>query len=141
MNFFFDQIISTILDTKCFDPLINPDVSLFYINLHNLIETIDAQSTLLWTSIAALQQALNSSFHKTLVEDLKFLSVLTKLLEEVTGKVKILKLLNILQKLTLNVKLTWNEPYLERMMKALVQFIQGEEVMFEDSSLRLIQKN
>lgn len=121
------QIISTILDSKCFDPLLNPEVCLFYINLHSLLTLIDSQSTLLWTSIAALQQALNSSFHKTLVDDLKFLPVLTKLLEEVTGKVKTLKILTILQKLTLNVRLTWNEPFLGRMLTVLVRLIQREE--------------
>lgn len=122
------QIISTILDTKCFDPLLNPEICSFYINLHNLLGLIDAQSTLLWTSIAALQQALNSSFQKSLVDNFKYFSVLTKLLEEVTGKAKVLKLLNVLQKLTLNVKLTWNEPFLEKLIKVLVQLILGEEV-------------
>lgn len=128
-QWFTFQIISTILDPTVFNPS-NTETCLFYIHLHDLIGNIDSQSSLLLACCAALEHALNYSVRQSLVDKFKYLPVITKILEEINEKHKILQVLNILKSLTYNIKLTWNEPYLQKLIRALVKLILIDNVWF-----------
>lgn len=119
-------LISSILEPKLFDP-INTETCLFFINLYELIEQIDAQSSLLWSAIAALQTAIDSTLAKEVNEKFKFVPILVRLLHDVTGRHKVLKVLTILQKLTYMLDLAWNEVYLKNLCKALLKHLASED--------------
>lgn len=116
------------MDPKFFDPL-QKDVCLFYINIYELLSTMDAQSTIFWSVTAVLENVMNISRGKILSEKFRYLPPLVKLLEQVVDKkTKINKLLIIIQNLTVNIRLTWDEPWLRPLISQLVKNICADEV-------------
>lgn len=91
----------------------------------------------MWSAIAALQQAVDNLSSKELNEKFKFLPVLSRLLVEVSGRYKILKVLSILQKLTYNIDLAWNEVYLRNFVNGLMKhlFCDEEEITHLSASV------
>lgn len=115
------------MDPKVFNPP-HTDVCHFYINIYELIATIDGQSTVFWSTTAVLENVINLSKSKVLSEKFRYLPPLVKLLSEVYSTAKVTRLLNILQHLTINIRLTWDEPWLRPLMKELVKNVLSEEV-------------
>lgn len=89
---------------------------------------MDAQSTVFWSTTAVLENVINLSKSKILSDKFRYLPPLVKLLSEVDSESKVMRLMNILQHLTITIRLTWDEPWLRPVMRELVKNMSSEEV-------------
>lgn len=135
------QFISTIIDPKLFDPT-QKEICTFFINLFELIYAMDAQSSVFWAATSALENAINNSKAKVVTEQFRYLPALTRLLTEVGNQTKISKVLKLIQELTYNIELSWDEPYLRLLIKELLKHMFGEDVtLYCPPSVSLIFTN
>ncbi|CAD7082384.1 unnamed protein product [Hermetia illucens] len=119
-------LLGTCPNISQFEPE-NVEISTLFINVHKLLSTIESRSSLLWSALSFVEQAAqNGSARVALVQKFKYMEILGKLLDTLSNPDRILRVLKLLECLTYGITITWQEPYLKDLIKALVNFITGE---------------
>ncbi|XP_063240436.1 uncharacterized protein LOC134541152 [Bacillus rossius redtenbacheri] len=121
------QVLSVTSDLTIFDPGSGVSTE-FFISLHQLVSSLDAQSGALWCAVSLLQRACQSPAARAeLVHTFRFAPVLSRLLGAQLICDKKLSVLNLLQELTYGVRISWQEAHLRDLIPALVQLVDGSE--------------
>ncbi|XP_014260982.1 protein CIP2A homolog [Cimex lectularius] len=132
------QILGATSDPNLYDPG-SRDVVEFFINLYELLISVDVHSHLNWLAINVLLEACrNVKTRESLVHTYKFTSILTTVLLETQALEKRLKILQLLKELTYGIKITWQEAYLPSLITALTNWIMGDDVEFLPLSLSIL---
>ncbi|XP_049879888.1 uncharacterized protein LOC126376500 [Pectinophora gossypiella] len=77
-----------------------------------------------WAGVAVLARAsIEPSARHALTHTYKFMPILARLLSDVISNDKKIKLLSVMQDISYNIKISWQESYLAGLMKQLTEFI------------------
>ncbi|XP_005179196.1 uncharacterized protein LOC101892379 [Musca domestica] len=126
------SLLSTTIQSQHFAPG-NLEVSKFYIDLHAVMGSLSSDSDALWACVSLLQHcSKNLDARKSIVDEYRFIPLLTFLLKRTTGGDKQQKVLTLLQELTFGIQITWEEPYIVVLLEQLVHIVyqateEGEE--------------
>lgn len=127
------SLLSTAIQPQHFAPG-NLEVSKFYIDLHAVMGSLSIDSDALWACLAVLQHcSKNLEARKAIVDEYRFIPLLTFLLKRLQAGDKQLRVLTLLQELTFGIKITWEEPYIVVLLEQLVHIVyqaseEGEEM-------------
>uniref|UniRef100_A0A1I8P1G6 Protein CIP2A n=1 Tax=Stomoxys calcitrans TaxID=35570 RepID=A0A1I8P1G6_STOCA len=127
------SLLSTAIQPQYFAPG-NLEISKFYIDLHAVMGSLSADSDALWACVAVLQHcSKNLEARAAIVDEYRFIPLLTFLLKRTQPGDKQQRVLTLLQELTFGIKITWEEPYIVVLLEQLVQIVyqaseEGEEL-------------
>uniref|UniRef100_A0A0A1WDC2 Protein CIP2A homolog n=1 Tax=Zeugodacus cucurbitae TaxID=28588 RepID=A0A0A1WDC2_ZEUCU len=131
------SLLSTTVQPQLFNPL-QLETSKLFIDLHAVMGTLAADSDALWACVALLQHlSRNLTARRALVEDFRFVPLLSFVLKRSHGQEKIQKLLTLIQDLTYGIQISWEEPYLIVLLEQLVNFIYQATEDSEDTLAQL----
>ncbi|XP_011499542.1 PREDICTED: protein CIP2A [Ceratosolen solmsi marchali] len=115
--------ISNSTDPNLFDPC-SSVLTMFYVSLHEIINSLDSGSSLIWTAVDVLQTTCkNRAARYALIHTYKFAPILTKLLEANLTSEKRIRALKLLQELTYGIKMSWQEAHLPYLITKLSQWV------------------
>ncbi|KAI8125142.1 hypothetical protein CVS40_4727 [Lucilia cuprina] len=112
----------------------NLEISKFFIDLHAVMGTLSIDADALWTCVGILQHCCkNLEARKAIVDEYRYIPLLTFILKRTQAGDKRQRLLTLLQELTFGIKITWEEPYIVVLLEQLVQIVyqaveEGEEM-------------
>ncbi|KAL9927455.1 uncharacterized protein ACN427_000715 [Glossina fuscipes fuscipes] len=131
------SLLSTAIQPQYFAPK-NLEISKFFIDLHTVMSTLSNDSDALWSCIAVLQHcSRNLEAHKAIVEEYRFLPLLTFILKGTQTSDKLQRVLILIQELTFGIRITWEEPYLVVLLGQLVQIVYQTSEKGEDVQAQL----
>ncbi|XP_014223610.1 uncharacterized protein LOC106650209 [Trichogramma pretiosum] len=115
--------ISATSDLSIFEPG-SSIVAIFYVSLHELMNSIGSRSSLIWSLVDVLQTACkNSNARFALVHTYKFAPLLAKLLEANLTSEKRIRALKLMQDLTYGINISWQEAHLPYLIKTLSNWV------------------
>ncbi|KAK9505034.1 hypothetical protein O3M35_009184 [Rhynocoris fuscipes] len=118
------QILSATSDPNIFD-FTNKDIVDFFVNLHELMYTVELNSSVMWAAVSVLLEAChNSNTRERLIHTFKFTAILTKLLKyDKQYNEKNVITMKVLQELTYGIKISWQEAHLGSLISILTKWI------------------
>ncbi|XP_075152771.1 uncharacterized protein LOC142226572 [Haematobia irritans] len=127
------SLLSTAIQPHYFAPG-NLEISKFFIDLHATMGNLATESDALWACVGLLQHcSKNLEARKAIVDEYRFIPILTFLLKRTQPGDKRQRVLTLLQELTFGIKITWEEPYIVVLLEQLVEIVyqsseEGEEL-------------
>lgn len=117
------SLLSTAIHPQHFAPG-SLEISKFFIDLHAVIGSLPIDSDALWTCMNILQHcSKNLEARKAIVDEYRYIPLLTYILKRVQPGDRRQRLLTLLQELTFGIKITWEEPYIVVLLEQLVEIV------------------
>lgn len=117
------SLLSTAVHPHLFSPS-SLEISKFFIDLHAVMGKLSTDCDALWTCVGVLQHCIkNLEARKAVVDDYRFIPLLTFILNRTHAGDKRQRLLILLQELTFGIKITLEEPYIVLLLEELVQLV------------------
>ncbi|XP_034473673.1 uncharacterized protein LOC117781058 [Drosophila innubila] len=106
----------------------NVELSKFFVELHALMSTLDADGDALWACVSLLQHcSRNLDARLDIVQKYCFVPLLSNLLKRTTRPERVQRLLLLLQDLSYGIRISWEEPYLVVLLEHLVDLVHSVE--------------
>ncbi|BES98175.1 Hypothetical protein NTJ_10990 [Nesidiocoris tenuis] len=117
------QVLANSSDSSIFDSDLQ-DTTHFYVNLHEIMSTLDRPSDVAWTAVNILHKACkNPTARRNLSEVYHFMPILTRLLSSDPSPDKEVILLQLMEELTYGISIPWQLAYLPTLMSTLTKYI------------------
>ncbi|TDG38760.1 hypothetical protein AWZ03_014818 [Drosophila navojoa] len=122
-------LLGTKVQPHCFAPTPGQlELAKFFIDLHALMSTLDADCEAMWSCVSLLQHcSRNLEARLAIVQNYCFVPLLSYLLKRTERPERVQRLLLLLQDLTYGIRIGWEEPYLVVLLEHLVDLLHNLE--------------